>query len=54
MGKLILIANIEPSWQEEGGQLHHQQHDRQSRKEGRGGGQGEGRQARFFGWSERA
>lgn len=58
LGKLILMANMEPSWQgksEEGGQPHHQQDGRWSQKEGRVREDGvEGRLAHFFGWSERA
>lgn len=45
MGKLILMANTEPSWQgesEEGGQPHHQQKweaELEGGQGGRGGGQ---------------
>lgn len=58
LGKLILMANIKPSWQwesEEGGQPHHQLKWEVELEGGEGeGGRVEGRQAHFFGWSERA
>lgn len=56
-GKLILMENMEPSWQgesEEGGQPHRQQ--KWEAELGGGGREAgvEGRLAHFFGWSERA
>lgn len=51
LGELILIANTEPSWQ---GSEEGEAPPSTARQVEQEGGAGEGRQARFFGWSERA
>lgn len=54
-GKLILMANTEPSWQEEseeGGQPHHQQKREVEREGGEAEGGRGGGQAGLFLWLE--
>lgn len=52
LGKLILMANMEPSWQ---GSLRREgRNGRWSRRGESEGGRVEGRLAHFFGWRERA